>query len=143
MRGASERHIQHLSDVPLFSACSKKDLQKVARASDEIDVPAGKVLCQEGDTGREFFLILDGKASVKRGKRKVATLERGQFFGELALLDRGPRSATVEADTDMTLLVLGQREFGGLVDEVAGLSHKLLAAMATRLRDADSRAVTH
>lgn len=143
MRGASDQHIKHLSDVPLFSACSKKDLQKVARASDEIDVPAGKVLCQEGKTGREFFLILEGTALVKRNGRKVASLGKGQFFGEMALLDRGPRSATVEADTDMTLLVLGQREFGGLVDEVAGLAHKLLAAMAARLRDADARAVTH
>jgi CRP-like cAMP-binding protein len=143
MRGASDRHIQHLAEVPLFSACSKKDLMKVARASDEVDVPEGRVLCKEGQTGREFFLILAGTASVKRNGRKVATLGKGQFFGEMALLDRGPRSATVVADTDMTLLVLGQREFGGLVDEVSGLAHKLLAAMASRLREADARGVSH
>ena len=143
MRGASDRHIQHLSEVPLFSACSKKDLMKVARASDEISVPEGKELCKEGQTGREFFLILAGTASVKRKGRKVATLGKGQFFGEMALLDRGPRSATVVADTDMTLLVLGQREFGGLIDEVSGLAHKLLAAMASRLREADARDVSH
>jgi len=116
---------------------------KVARASDEIDVAEGKALCKEGETGREFFLILAGTASVKRKGRKVATLGKGQFFGEMALLDRGPRSATVVADTDMTLLVLGQREFGGLIDEVSGLAHKLLAAMASRLREADARDVSH
>lgn len=142
MRGAN-KYLDHLAEVPLFSALSKKDLQKVAKAADEVDVPAGKSLCKQGDTGREFFLIVDGEATVKRDGRKVASLGPGKFFGEMALLDRGPRSADVVADSDMKLLVLGQREFGGVIDEVPGLSHKLLSAMAARLRDADTRAVSH
>lgn len=142
MRGAN-KYLDHLAEVPLFSALSKKDLQKVAKAADEVDIPAGKELCREGDTGREFFLIVEGEASVKRGGKKVATLGPGKFFGEMALLDRGPRSADVVADTDMQLLVLGQREFGGVIDEVPGLSHKLLSAMAARLREADAKAVSH
>jgi len=133
-------YLDHLAQVPLFSTCSRKDLQKLGKASDEIEVKAGKVLVEEGKPGHEFFLIEDGTAEVRRNNRKVATLARGQFFGELSLLDRGPRSATVVADTDMTLVVLGQREFLGVIDEVPAMAHKLLAALAGRLREADSAA---
>ena len=127
----------------MFSTCSRKDLQKLGKASDEIEVKQGKVLVEEGKPGHEFFLIEDGTAEVRRNNRKVATLSRGQFFGELSLLDRGPRSATVIANSDMTLVVLGQREFLGVIDEVPAMAHKLLAALAGRLREADSRALSH
>ena len=133
-------YLDHLAQVPLFSTCSRKDLQKLGKASDEIAVRGGKVLVEEGKPGHEFFLIEDGTAEVRRKNRKVATLGRGQFFGELSLLDRGPRSATVIANTDMTLVVLGQREFLGVIDEVPAMAHKLLAALAGRLREADSAA---
>jgi CRP/FNR family transcriptional regulator, cyclic AMP receptor protein len=136
-------YLDHLAQVPLFSTCSRKDLQKLGKASDEIEVKEGKVLVEEGKPGHEFFLIEDGTAEVRRKNRKVATLGRGQFFGELSLLDRGPRSATVIADSDMTLVVLGQREFLGVIDEVPAMAHKLLAALAGRLREADSRALSH
>ena len=136
-------YLDHLAQVPLFSTCSRKDLQKLGKASDEIEVKQGKVLVEEGKPGHEFFLIEDGTAEVRRNNRKVATLARGQFFGELSLLDRGPRSATVIANTDMTLVVLGQREFLGVIDEVPAMAHKLLAALAGRLREADSRALSH
>jgi len=136
-------YLDHLAQVPLFSTCSRKDLQKLGKASDEIEVKQGKVLVEEGKPGHEFFLIEDGTAEVRRNNRKVATLARGQFFGELSLLDRGPRSATVVAETDMTLVVLGQREFLGVIDEVPAMAHKLLAALAGRLREADSRALSH
>lgn len=142
---AKDSKLDHLSQVRLFSALSKKELTTIGRASDEVKVPAGKVLVEEGSPGHEFFLILDGTATVKKNGRKVATLTTGQYFGEMALLDRGPRSAAVSADTDMTLLVLGQREFSGLLDEIPGLAHKILSTMAARLREADSKvgALTH
>jgi CRP/FNR family transcriptional regulator, cyclic AMP receptor protein len=140
---AKDSKLEHLAQVRLFSACSNKELALIGRASDEIRVPAGKVLCQEGSIGYEFYLILDGQAVVKRGGKKVATLGPGQYFGELSLLDRQPRSATVEAATDMTVLVLGKREFSGLLDEVPALAHKLLSAMAARLREADAKAFSH
>lgn len=135
--------LDHLARVPLFSALSKKELQTLGRASDEIEVDAGKVLCEEGKPGHEFFLILDGQAAVKRGKKTVAKLEPGRYFGELSLLDRGPRSATVVADSPMTLLVLGQREFSGILDQLPAVSRKLLCSMAERLRDADNKALSH
>lgn len=142
MRGRSD-HLDHLAQVPMFSACSKKDLQTISRASDEVTVASGKTLVEEGKPGHEFFLIVAGKATVHRNGRKIAALGEGQYFGELALLDRGPRSATVKADGDMTVLVLGQREFSGVLDEVPGLARKLLQGMATRLREADAKAVSH
>src|ERR1700730_17464640 len=88
-----------LAQVPLFSACSKKDLQHIARRAEHVDVPAGKVLVREGAAGAEFFIILHGTAEVSMRGRKVATLGPGAFFGDLALLDKAPRNATVTALT--------------------------------------------
>jgi CRP/FNR family cyclic AMP-dependent transcriptional regulator len=136
-------YLDHLAKVPLFSACSKKDLQKLSKASDEVPMKAGKLLVEEGKPGHEFFLITEGTAEVRKKGRKVTTLGPGQFFGEMSLLDRGPRSATVVAQTDGTVLVLGQREFAGVIDEVPAMAHKLLAALAARLRDADAKALSH
>jgi CRP/FNR family cyclic AMP-dependent transcriptional regulator len=129
-----------LSSIWLFSTCSAKDLRTVHRALEEVSVPPGRVLCEEGTIGREFFLIVDGEASVRRNGLPVATLGPGQYFGELALLDRRPRSASVVSETNMLLLVLGQRQFNGVLDAVPPLARKMLAAMATRLRESDNRA---
>jgi CRP-like cAMP-binding protein len=140
---AKDTHLDKLGDVPLFSACSRKDLQKIAKASDEVEVAAGRVLVDQGKTGHEFFLILDGSATVRANNRKVATLGAGDYFGELSLLSREPRDASVTADTDMRLLILGQREFTGLLDSIPGLASKILAIMARRLRQADLKNVRH
>jgi CRP-like cAMP-binding protein len=136
-----DNKLDHLAQVRLFRACSRKELTTIGRASDEVRVSTGKTIVEEGQTGHEFFLILEGNASVQRNGRKVATLGPGDYFGELALLDRGPRNATVKADNDMEVLVLGQREFSGVLDEVPTIAHKLLASMATRLREADAKDV--
>ena len=133
--------LDQLGRMWLFSACNKRDLQLIGKESDEVDVAKGKALTEEGKPGHEFYLILDGQAVVKAKGRKVATLGAGEYFGELSLLHRGPRNATVVADTDMRLLVLGQREFNGLLDEVPGLAHKVLRTMSTRLREADAKAI--
>ena len=133
--------IDHLQQVSLFAACSRKDLQLVAKRAEEVRVPAGKALVTEGETGHEFFVILSGTAKVQRHGRKIAGIGPGDSFGELALLEKAPRNATVVAETDMELVVLGQREFAGIVDEVPGFARKMLAGMAKRLRDADARSV--
>jgi CRP/FNR family cyclic AMP-dependent transcriptional regulator len=130
--------VDHLQAVPLFATCSRKDLQRLAKHSEDINVAAGKALVTEGETGHEFFVIVSGSAKVLRHGRKIATVGPGDAFGELALLERAPRNATVVAETDMELVVLGQREFGGIVDEVPGFARKLLAAMAKRLRESDN-----
>jgi CRP/FNR family transcriptional regulator, cyclic AMP receptor protein len=133
----------YLLGVPLFAGLSDRDLQLVAQAGDEIEARPGQELVTEGRVGREFFLILDGEATVRRGGEVLARLGPGQYFGELSLLHRGPRSASVTADTDMTLFVLAQREFAGLVDSVQGLAAKLLTGLAQRLREADAKTYTH
>jgi CRP-like cAMP-binding protein len=102
------------------------------------DVAAGDVVCAEGEPGREFFLIAGGEAEIERGGQTVAKLSVGDHFGELALLDRGPRSATVRAVTDLRLYVLRDESFAAVLNEVPALAQKLLAAMARRLREADA-----
>jgi CRP/FNR family cyclic AMP-dependent transcriptional regulator len=140
---AHDAYLDHLAEVSLFSACTRKDLEKIARASDEVEVKAGRKLVEEGHLGHEFFLVLEGKAIVSRGGKELAEVGPGEYFGELAILDKGPRTATVVAKTDMKLLVLGQREFLGVLDEVPGLAYKLLRIMAVRLREADLQNVGH
>lgn len=133
------QYLSSLAEVPLFSALSQRDLARIARLGEEVEVEAGTRLVDEGATGDQFFVILRGKAKVTRRGRRVASLARGESFGELSLLDRGPRTATVTAETRMELLVLGQREFSGLLDDAPGFSRKLLSGMARRLREADNR----
>ena len=129
-----------LKSIWLFSGCTGSELRRIRSALDEVQVPKGKVLVEEGRIGLEFFLIVDGKAVVTRNGRKVASLGPGDYFGELALLDRRPRSASVVSETDMDLLVLSQRQFNGLLESVPTISRKMLAAMANRLREADAKA---
>jgi CRP-like cAMP-binding protein len=131
------KHLEHLAEIPLFSALSKRDLGRIAKASNEIEVEPGHVLVDQGDAGREAFVIIDGTAAVHRNGRKVGTLGPGDSIGELALLDHGPRTATVTAETDLSALVLSAREFSGVLEEVPGLAQKLLGQLASRVRELD------
>jgi CRP/FNR family transcriptional regulator, cyclic AMP receptor protein len=137
---ARQAHLDHLASVPLFSACSRKELQAVARASDEVTIPPGKTLCEQGSIGREAFVIVNGTAEVRRNKKKVAALGPGTCVGELALLDHGPRTASVIATSDLTVLVIGVREFAGIVDEIPSITHKLLKSLASKVRELDTKA---
>ncbi len=103
---------------------------------------AGEVLCRQGEPGHDFFLIVSGNADVDVSGHPRPQLGPGDHFGELALLDRGPRSATVTAASDMQLLRLAELDFTAVIDEVPALAHKLLAALAGRIREAESRAGT-
>lgn len=128
-----------LAQVPLFSACSKKELQALARRADDRKVDAGTVLVREGAAGDAFFVIVSGQAEVDRSGTVVATIGPGTFFGDLALLDMAPRNATVTAKTDMELVVLGQREFSAMIDESSAFARKLLMGLAHRLRQMDAQ----
>jgi CRP-like cAMP-binding protein len=136
---ARDAHLDHLSSIPLFAALSRKELQRVARASDTVTVKEGHELTRQGDVGREMFVIVEGSATVKRNGRKVATAGPGNAIGELSLLDKGPRTATVTTDTETTVLVLGAREFAGVLDEVPGIAHKIMAVLAERIRELDTQ----
>ncbi len=128
-----------LSDVWLFSGCSKGEQKSIARKAKRENVPAGATVVHEGDLGRTFYFIVDGNATILRNGRKVADLGPGKYFGELSLLDQLPRNATVKAVTDMTLLSIDQRDFEAILTESPTTIKKLLVATASRLRLADSR----
>ena len=132
-----KKHLDSISKVPLFSGCTKKELEKVARAGDEITMTAGTLIVDQGQTGREAFIVLDGEIMIKRNNRRVAVLGPGSVVGELSLLDHGPRTATAICETDCLLLVIEQRRFLGVLDDVPSISHKLLGALASRIRDLD------
>jgi CRP-like cAMP-binding protein len=129
-----------LKSIWLFSSCTGAELRKIRSSLDSVSVPAGKILVEEGHIGQEFFIIVDGKAAVTRNGKKVATLGPGDHFGELALLDRRPRSASVVSETGLDVLVMSQRQFNSLLESVPTIARKLLSALATRLREADAKA---
>jgi CRP-like cAMP-binding protein len=136
---AVNHYIDKLGALPLFSSCSKKELGRIARAGDEVQVENGKQLVDQGEMGREAFVILSGTAAVKRNGRKIATLGPGDPVGELSLLDRGPRTASVYATSDMTVFVLSSQRFNAVLDDAPGLSRKLLAFLAGRVRELDTK----
>jgi CRP/FNR family transcriptional regulator, cyclic AMP receptor protein len=138
----SDPKIERLSQVSLFAGCSKAELKRIAALTNEIDIPTGKVLIRKGDPGRECFVILEGSARASIPGKKSRTMRPGECFGELALLDSAPRSATVTAETDMRLVVLSSREFWAVMDENPRVSRRVLAAVAERIRDAE-RAQPH
>lgn len=135
--GSKKDYLEHLRNVPLFSSCTTKDLTRIAKAADEITVAEGHLLCDQGQTGREAFVIVSGSATVRRNGKKVATLGPGSVVGELALLDHGPRTASVTADETCEVLVIDRRNFVSVIDDVPALAHKLLASLAGRIRDLD------
>ena len=127
-----------LKDVPLFKDLSGRHLNLIARHADEVTVDEGKVLTRQGGLGREFLLILEGRARVERDGKVIARLGAGEFFGEMSLIDGKERSATVTATTPMTLLVVETRSFSGLLAEIPELQRKILLSLCDRLRRADA-----
>lgn len=138
VRKNKDAKIRLLNGVSLFSGCTRSELSRIASLVDQMEVPAGRVLAREGEPGWEFFVIAEGKAKATRRGRKLASLDRGSFFGEMSLLDEGPRSATVTAETEMQLLVLSSRRFSSLIEGNPSVSRKLLRGMAQRLRGTES-----
>src|SRR5213592_4085436 len=115
MRLGKDAKIELLKKVPLFSKLNKQGLQDVAHIADELDLPAGKEMATEGDRGREFFVLLDGEADVTKGGSSINTMKKGDFFGEIALVTKMPRTATVTATTDVDVLVINERDFDALL----------------------------
>ena len=129
-----DKKLEMLARVPLFSALDKAGLAQVARLADEIDLPAGKQLLQQGGSPHEFFLILDGSVRIERDGAELNMQGPGDFLGEIALLDGGQRSATATAVTPVRLLVLGQREFNTPAQRVP--RHPQLGAHGSRAASA-------
>ncbi len=130
---AKNAKMNAITSVPLFARCSRSEISEVAMIADEIDVKAGKVLTEEGESGREFFVLVRGGADVRRNGRKVNTLVPGDFFGEIALVSRSPRTATVTATEDSQLLVITANSFRALLDHSPRIQLRVLEALADRL----------
>lgn len=135
---ASTDYLDHLRGLRLFRACSDKELEQIARLSDEITVATGINVIEQGSVARDAYVIIAGTAEVLVDDVVVATLGPGQQFGEVALLDGGPRTATIRALTTMNLLVIQRRAFMGLLDEQPGLARRIMSTMAGIIRDLES-----
>ncbi len=133
-----KQQIELLGAVPLFSSCSQHELRSIAQLGTPVTVGKGELLIAKDAPGREFFLVLTGVASCRIGRRQVAQFTKGGYFGELALLYGGVRTADVVAETDMELLVFDSREFRSMLMTTPGIGVKMLARLAERLADADA-----
>ena len=133
MRLGHNQKIDLIRNVPLFSRLSKTELKDLAMLADEIDLRDGKEMTREGHPGREFFVMLEGTADVRKNGRKINTLGPGDFFGEIALVSREPRTATVTATSPVRTLVITDRSFRRLLDESPQVKTKVMEAMAKRL----------
>lgn len=131
---APDPRVDRLRKVPLFASCTDKQLQFIASHVEEIDLPAGKVLCREGQSGGDFFILLSGSADVTAAGKTLNTLGTGEFFGEIALLDNGPRSATVTVKDPVRALVLGPSQFRDVLHQNSEIAVTLLHAVVKRLR---------
>ncbi|MET0510479.1 MAG: cyclic nucleotide-binding domain-containing protein [Thermoleophilaceae bacterium] len=130
---SQDKKIESLKRAPLFEGLSRKELVQLARLTDDVEVPAGKVLCKEGDLGHEFFVLVDGKVDVARNGRRVATLGAGDFVGEISLLEPTPRTATVTAKTALRFFVLTPKALQQVLDENPSVERKVLRALARRV----------
>jgi CRP-like cAMP-binding protein len=128
--------VDMIKQVPLFERCSKKNLQQVASIADEIDVVKGRALTRQGRAGHEFFVLIEGTAEVTQNGKRIATLGPGDFFGEIALVSRVPRTATVTTTSPATALVISAHDFRSLVDRSPAVALQVLEAIAERLPSA-------
>jgi CRP-like cAMP-binding protein len=129
---------ERLQGVPWFASCTEEQLFEMARIAERLRIQAGEVILREGRLGRELFVILEGTATVTRDGHVVNILHAGDYFGELAAIEAVPRSATVQATTDLDVLIVGPREFETMMD-MPGFRNALLNGMSRRIREGDDR----
>jgi CRP/FNR family cyclic AMP-dependent transcriptional regulator len=133
MRITQDTKTRALKRAPLFAGLSGKQLARIARVSDDLEVPAGTMLCKEGSRGQEFFVIIDGEATVSRAGKLLATIGPGDFFGEIALLESVRRTATVRAATALSFFVIRAEAFDFVISADPTIERRLLQALARRL----------
>ena len=133
MRLHKDAKVEHLKRVPLFSKLKQKQLEEVAQIADELDLPAGKEMATEGDRGREFFVLLKGEADVTKRGEKINTMKEGDFFGEIALVTKMPRTATVTATSDVDVLVITEQAFDNLLKKSPEIGRSVAEALAERV----------
>jgi CRP/FNR family cyclic AMP-dependent transcriptional regulator len=125
--------IDLLKRVPLFASCTKDECRVLAAIADELDLPEGRVLTREGQPGREFFVLVDGTVDVIQGGEKIGELGAGDWLGEIALLTKAPRTATVTATSPVRVLVITDRAFRQVIEGTPSIAVKVLERVGERL----------
>lgn len=138
---ARDEKLDLLHSIPLFGRFDRKHLERLGMLTEEVDVPVGKVLISQGELGDDLMVIVSGVVNVDRDGVKVNKLGPGEFFGEIALIERGPRTATVTAETPCRLLVVNHRDFHALMEEFPEVAAQVLLTLAHRLRSLEPAAV--
>ena len=136
----ADEKLEKLRRVPLFAGLGRRELERLGLLTDEVDLPAGRVLMRQGDRGEELFVFMRGAARVERDGEEIAQRRANDFVGEIALLDGGPRTATVTLTEDSTLLVVGRQQFRQLLDEFPDVRLQVLEALAHRVRSGEPHA---
>ena len=130
--------LKALGRVGLFAGLSKRNLIRIDQLGQVKTARKGDVVVAQGDKGTDMMIVIDGSASVTRGRRKLGELSPGQVFGEMALLDEQPRSATVTALEPMRMLAISGPAFRKLLPKVPRLTEAVLSTLSTRLREANA-----
>jgi CRP-like cAMP-binding protein len=136
---STDSKVKALARAPLFEGLARSELEALAKVTEDLDDKAGKVLCREGETAREFFVVIDGEVGVTKGGEEIRTLSGGDFFGEIGLLEDVPRTATVTAKTPVRYFVLTRRSFRSLLERQPEIERKVMRAFADRVRPALER----
>jgi CRP/FNR family cyclic AMP-dependent transcriptional regulator len=136
---STDSKVKALARAPLFEGLSRSELEELAKVTEDLDDEAGRVLCREGESAREFFVIIDGDVGVTKGGEEIRTLSSGDFFGEIGLLEDVPRTATVTARTPIRYFVLTRQSFRSLLDRQPEIERKVMRAFADRVRPAIGR----
>ena len=136
----SDQKLDLLHSIPLFARLGKADLQSLGKLADEVDVPAGRVLMREGEPGSEMFVIVSGRVRIDRGGETIADLDEGDWFGEMAILSEGDRTATATVTAPSRLFVVGHREFHSLMDAMPSVRTAVFECVADRIRKLEAPA---
>jgi CRP/FNR family transcriptional regulator, cyclic AMP receptor protein len=131
---ARDEKLDLLRRVPLFESCDRRHLERIGQLADELDVTDGTVLMRQGDMAHDLMIVVDGRVRLERDGKPLGTMEPGDFFGEIALIAEGRRTATATADGNARLLVVSHREFHALMDEFPGVAREVLLALARRIQ---------
>ena len=132
-----DEKLEQLAQVSLFSSCGKTELQRIGQLTDVMDLPAGRVLMRQGESGREMMIIVEGQASAERDGVVIGEIGQGGVVGEMALLSDAPRTATVTLTTDSRVLVVARREFDALMNEMPSVRAQVMESLALRLMAAE------
>lgn len=137
----ADEKLELLKTVPLFASCGPREIERLGMLTEEVDLPAGRVLFNQGDSAQELFIVVSGEVRVERNGSVLAVRGPGEFFGEIALVAEGERTATATCLTPCRLLVLGHRDFHSLMDEFPDLKIRVLETLAKRVRTLDTTSV--